>query len=524
VSPAISKDVRKVGIIGAGVAGLATAKTLIAEGMDCTIFDRAGRPGGVWADGYVNFGVQVQKELYEFPDWPLPETVPNFTPGPAFQAYLESYCDRFGLTPHLRLNTRVRSVAGRQDGGAGWEVTVESDGRSRTEGFDLVVVATGLYSETPHIPNHPGRSAFPGQVLHASDVRTRAPLEGRRVAVIGYGKSATDIAGEAVEVAEQVHLVFRQAHWPVPRKLAGVLPFKWGMLHRLTATLIPPYMRPSLVVRWVHGPGWPLVWIFWRLVELLLRVQFRLDTRIANGHNLVPSRPVEFDCFGESTMVPRPGFIGLIRDGRIVAHRTEVARFTPTGLALADGDALEVDTVVFGTGWNSDYRFLSPEIRAVLGEDEDGFYLYRHMLHPDLPNLIFIGRASTFLSIATYCVQARWLAEALAGRVDLPDREAMLAEIELMKHWKRTWMPASGARGARVLLHMASYHDELLRDFGANPYRKRGPLAPLRELLEPYQSRDYRDIASGEFITRSVRRRQPRTAGSLRATGQQLDA
>lgn len=519
----ISKKVRKVGIIGAGVAGLAAAKTLIAEGLECTIFDRAGRVGGVWADGYVNFGVQVQKELYEFPDWPLPGTMPNFTPGPAFQSYLEGYCDHFGLRPHLRLNTRVRSVAGRQNGGAGWEVTVESDGGTRTEAFDLVVIATGLYSAAPHIPNHPGRSAFSGQVMHVSDIRTRAPLTGRRVAVIGYGKSATDVAGEAVPVAEKVHLVFREAHWPVPRKLAGILPFKWGMLHRLTATLIPPYMRPGPVVRWVHGPGWPLVWIFWRLVELLLRVQFRLGTRITNGRNLVPSRRVEHDCFGESTMVPRPGFIDLIRDGRIVAHRTEVARFTPTGLALSDGEALEVDTVVFGTGWTSDYHFLSPEIRAVLGEDEDGFYLYRHMLHPDMQNLVFIGRASTFLSIATYCVQARWLAEALAGRVDLPDRDAMLAEIELMKHWKRSWMPASGTRGARVLLHMGSYHDELLRDFGANPYRKRGPLAPLKELMEPYQSSDYRNIASGEFIERSERR-QPRTAEPLRASGRHLDA
>ena len=32
-----------VGIIGAGVAGLATAKTLQGQGLDCTIFERAER-------------------------------------------------------------------------------------------------------------------------------------------------------------------------------------------------------------------------------------------------------------------------------------------------------------------------------------------------------------------------------------------------------------------------------------------------------------------------------------------------
>jgi hypothetical protein len=75
----------------------------------------------------------------------------------------------------------------------------------------------------------------------------------------------------------------------------------------------------------------------------------------------------------------------------------------------------------------------------------------------------------------------------------------MLAEIALMQQWKRSWMPFSSARSARVLLHMANYHDELLRDFGANPFRKRGVFAPLKELMAPYQSSDYRDIASGAW-------------------------
>ena len=97
----ISGDIRRVGIIGAGGAGLATAKTLLVEGMECVIFERGERLGGVWADGYSNFGVQIQKELYEFPDWPLPPETPNFTPGGIFQQYLEDYCDHFGVPESL---------------------------------------------------------------------------------------------------------------------------------------------------------------------------------------------------------------------------------------------------------------------------------------------------------------------------------------------------------------------------------------------------------------------------------------
>jgi dimethylaniline monooxygenase (N-oxide forming) len=493
------QNVKRVGIVGAGVAGLATAKTLLAEGHDCIIYERGERLGGVWADGYSNFGVQAQKELYQFPDWLLPEGTPNFTPGPVFQQYLEDYADYFEIRAHIHLKARVLELSPRVDDVPGWTVSVEEDGETRRHDFDLVVIATGLYSSSPNMPDFPGQNDFQGDVLHISQVKTRAPLEGKRVAVIGYGKSATDAALEAAAVAKEVHLVFREAHWPVPRNLAGILPFKWGMLSRMTGALIRPYLRPSPVERWLHRVGTPLVWIFWRLVELLLYFQCRLRTKIANGKNLVPSKPVEIDSFGESTMVPRPELYRLIHEGRIAAHRTEITAFTQDGISLQDGDTLAVDCVVFGTGWKNDYSFLPKETREAFAMDEDGFYLYRHMLHPDLPNLAFIGRASTFLSVLTYCLQARWLSELIAGRHTVPDRESMLAEIAQLKVWKRGWMPFSASRGARLLLHSLHYHDELLEDFGANPLRKRGIFAPLKELFVPYQPSDYRSVVAGDW-------------------------
>ena len=492
-------SVKHVAIIGAGVAGLATAKTLQAEGLDCTVFERAERLGGVWADGYSNFGVQVQKELYQFPDWPLPKGTPNFTPGPIFQRYLEDYADHFRIRSHIHLGARVAKLAPRADGAAGRTVSIEQGGETQEQDFDLVVIATGLYSDTPNLPDIPGREDFQGEILHISQMKTRESLHGKRVAVAGYGKSATDAALEAGSVGQEVHIIFREAHWPVPRNLAGILPFKWGMLSRLTGALSPPYLRPTPVVRWLNGIGKPLVWIFWRLVELLLYVQCRLGTKIAKGKNLVPSTPVNIDCFGEATMVPRPALYKSIRQGLIAAHRTEIAAFTRDGITLRDGDTLRVDCVVLCTGWKNDYSFLSKEARETLGTDEDGFYLYRQILHPDLPNLVFIGRTSTFINILTYCLQARWLAELIAGRFVLPSREAMLAEIAQLKAWKRGWMPFSAARGARLLLHMLYYHDELLCDFGANPLRKRGILAPLKELLVPYQPSDYRAIVAGSW-------------------------
>ena len=493
------KEVRRIGIIGTGVAGLVTAKTLIAAGLDCVLFERGDRLGGVWADGYSNFGVQAPKELYEFPDWPMPAAAPNFTPGPVFRQYLEDYVDHFNFRACIRFNARVTRLERCGGGRSGWTITLDSDAENRHEDFDLVVIATGIYSDVPNRPSFPGEAEFGGTIMHNSEIKTREPLIGRNVAVVGYGKSAADIVSEASTVAKEVHMVFRKTHWPVPRKVAGVLPFKWGALSRMGSAFMPLYQRSTPVERWLHSIGKPLVWAFWRVFELIIRLQCRLETEIANGMNLIPAAPIEIDLNGEGSMVTPPDFFPLIRNGRVAAHRTEIAHYIPDGVVLKDGTRLAVDCVVLATGWKNNFDYLADDARATLGNDDDGFYLYRHMLHPDLPNLAFIGRATAVSNILTHALQARWLAESIAGRFALPDRAGMLQEIEAIKAWKRSWMPYSAARSTRVFMHAQHYHDELMQDLGIDPLRKRGPFAPLKELFAPYEPADYRSIVAGDW-------------------------
>ncbi len=135
--------IRTVGIIGAGVAGLVTAKTLLRRGYACTVFERADRLGGVWAAGYSNFGTQVQRELYEFPDWPLPPEVADFTPGPVVRDYLERYAKHFDVWPLIAFEATVEQLS-RQPAGAGWRIDYVQGTKPLSAEFDFVVVCTGL--------------------------------------------------------------------------------------------------------------------------------------------------------------------------------------------------------------------------------------------------------------------------------------------------------------------------------------------------------------------------------------------
>jgi dimethylaniline monooxygenase (N-oxide forming) len=181
----------------------------------------------------------------------------------------------------------------------------------------------------------------------------------------------------------------------------------------------------------------------------------------------------------------------------IRAERTEIREYTPSGVVLANGAMRNVDVVVLATGWDLDYGFLENDVLPRIGLESDGIYLYRQIVHPEVPGLAFVGYASTVSSILTYGLQARWLGELIKGTYRLPSPREMLRTIEELKAWKRERMPFSRARAARLQVQMQHYHDELLEDFGADPLRKTGVFAPLKEVFAPYEAKDYRSIASG---------------------------
>ena len=87
-------------------------------------------------------------------------------------------------------------------------------------------------SHTPNVPRFDGQDEFAGDIIHNSELRSRDQLVGRKVLVVGYGKSATDAAVLAADHAETAGIVFREAHWPVPAVLPGGIPFKFALFNR----------------------------------------------------------------------------------------------------------------------------------------------------------------------------------------------------------------------------------------------------------------------------------------------------
>lgn len=76
----MSRNTKSVAVLGAGVAGLAAAKTFAQYGFEVTVYEARSELGGVWASNYRSLRVLEPKWVYGYPDWPWPRETPLYPP------------------------------------------------------------------------------------------------------------------------------------------------------------------------------------------------------------------------------------------------------------------------------------------------------------------------------------------------------------------------------------------------------------------------------------------------------------
>ncbi|MGO4610653.1 NAD(P)-dependent oxidoreductase, partial [Variovorax sp. 2RAF20] len=87
------------------------------------------------------------------------------------------------------------------------------------------------------VPPYSGAAEYEragGRLCAASDFHRLEDAAGKDVLVVGYGKSACDVAEALSEVTSSMTVVAREVTWKMPRKLGNVLNYKYILLTRLS--------------------------------------------------------------------------------------------------------------------------------------------------------------------------------------------------------------------------------------------------------------------------------------------------
>lgn len=438
-APAVTAQVC---VIGAGISGLTAAKALREAGVSFDCFERGSDLGGMWryendsgtSSAYRSLHIDSSRQSLNFPDFPIPDDMPDYLSHGQVLQHFETYAERFGIRPAIRFRTTVLRVEPTADGQ--WDVTVAPTGeeetdRTETWRYAQVIVANGHLSD-PKYPEFPG--SFSGSAVHSHHYRVSDPYEGQSVLVVGLGNSAVDIAVDLARRARRVLLSTRRSAWIMPKYIMGLPTDRWS------AFLV---QRLRLPVPLARG-------ILRHVARLALGNQERFGVPR-------PAHPIwrEHATISQD-LLPYLGH-GWIR------MKPNVERLDGDAVVFTDGSREEVDAIVYATGYHTRFPFLDPEVFKV--EESRPPALYRRIVAVDHPGLFFAGLVQPIGPTITLVeIQARWMAAVLAGRIALPGGDAMRAEVQ--RHRARVARRYVSASRYTLEVDFKEYAGQLAGDLG----------------------------------------------------------
>ncbi|KAJ3692870.1 hypothetical protein LUZ60_011965 [Juncus effusus] len=520
-----SQNRKKIGIIGAGVSGLAACKHTIDKGFDPIVFESTPDIGGVWAHTLESTRLQASTSAYQFSDfpWPVDSAFPTHD---KVLEYVKAYATEFDLVKWIRFESRVVGIeyvgaeeeemakwemwAGNgeafgEDGKGEWEITVENlkQGIIEVIVVDFIILCIGRFSGKPNIPDFPankGPEIFKGHVIHSMDYSNMADdvaadfIKGKRVIVVGSGKSAFDITAECAKangVENPCTMVFRTKHWLVNESKIFGFDLSYFYLNRFSELLI-------------HKPGQsflhsliatcfsPLRWAISKIVETYFKKRLPLEK-----HDMVPD--YNFCHAMSSCLIARlpEKFYNEVEEGSVILKKSKGFKFCETGIILdGENEVVESALVILATGFKGDQKlrdlFVSPWFQKIaLGSSNSTVPLYRECIHPRIPQLAIIGYSESLTSMYLSERMSNWVASFLKGKFHLPSIPKMEKDLQEWDKYKRKYIGEMYFRKSCVSAVNIWYNDLLCRDMGENPRRKKDLFS---EWFQPYGPADYENL------------------------------
>jgi putative flavoprotein involved in K+ transport len=312
-----------VAVIGGGQAGLAIGFFLKQQDHGFLILERANDLAQAWRERWDSLTLFTSRRYSALPGLPFPGEPDGYPSRDEVIAYLERYAETFELP--VELDGEIKQLDRSDDG----PFRLAVDGRVITA--DQVVVATGPF-QTAYVPRLNEKLSRDLFQTHATGYRRPSDVSDGTVLVVGGGNTGFQIAKE-LSATRKVALSIGSQQKPLPQRVLGRDLFWW-----LTKTGL-----------------------------LKQTVESRLGRKLRTRDTLIGSSPRE--------MAKR---YGVELKPRLVDAEAWRARFE-------DGSELEVDAVIWATGYRSDYSWIK---LPILGED--GRLRHRRGV-TEVPGLYFLG-------------------------------------------------------------------------------------------------------------------------------------
>ena len=415
----------RVAIIGAGPAGIAAGHELRRQGFsEFTIFDALDAPGGTWRQhSYPGLACDVWAHSYTFSYAPNPEWSASFVGYAEIQAYLADCATRFGLNPHLRLNTRILRAEFSAD--KRWQLT--SDAGPEGE-FDAVINCMGN-QHTPLYPDVEGRETFAGESWHSTEWNHAVDLTGKRVVIVGSAAAAVQIVPEVAKVAGHLTVLQRSANWIMPRRRKTYSAAQRRRFRRFPRLIGATRALQGLMMGQVAHA---VTLGHKRMDQFESMVKKYINETVddpALREVLVPDS--RYGC--KRGLVSDDFYPALNRDNVSLVPQG-LARVTPEGVVASDGTEIAADVIIYCTG----YRILDYDRIEVLGRDRQSLAdtmgahqrAHKGICVPGFPNYFFaVGPNGLVLNVSYFVTVERNVRTIVGLLKQLQDNGAQSLEV-----------------------------------------------------------------------------------------------
>jgi putative flavoprotein involved in K+ transport len=292
------------------------------QGLRFAIFERGDAIAPAWRERWDSLKLFTPRGYSALPGLPFPGDPDDYPTRDEVIAYLEQYAETFELP--IELNSKVRRLSHDQG-----RFVLDVGGRRITA--DQVVIATGPF-QTPFVPTLAEQLDPDVWQAHSTGYRRPIDVPEGTVLVVGGGNTGFQIAKE-LSATHTVMLSVGSKQKPLPQRVAGRDLFWWltktGLIHKT--------------------------------------VESRLAQRLKDRDTLIGSSPRELKKRYAVELKPR------VTDAAGRTARVE------------DGSELEVDAVIWATGYRSDHSWIDLPIL-----DPNGRLRHRRGV-TDVPGLYFLG-------------------------------------------------------------------------------------------------------------------------------------
>ena len=330
-------------VIGAGFGGIGLAIKLREAGIeDFTILERADELGGTWRDNtYPGCACDVASHLYSYSFAPNPDWSHAYSRQEEILDYLRAVAAEHDVERHIEYGTELLEAA--------WD---EEDSRWRLEtsrgpmSCDVLIPAMGPFGD-PVTPAIPGAGSFAGRSFHSLHWDHEHDLSGERVAVIGTGASAVQFIPRIQPEVGRLKVFQRTPPWILPRFDRRISRLERTLLRRFPA--LQRAVRGCLYTT-VESLGLA-IWVnrrFATVFEALGRWQLHrqvgdpaLRAELTPGYRIGCKRAILSDNYLPALQRPN---VEVVTD--------RIAEIRERSVITADGREHEVDTIIYGTGFD----------------------------------------------------------------------------------------------------------------------------------------------------------------------------